>query len=198
MLVVDIGMFSIIRIVIVCECNISNVIRDVGSVRSTYPTLLPNGVDHLKSKVRLQKLLLGYRVGLKITISDTGMWQSISKFVEDAKKNTGGGFSIFGFREYLPNLHHILDSRWHFNLLSRFRCRWRWYHASWSQYSEDGEQRWRRSDFDPSFTSRCCLSVGGTWESSIDCHNAPFFLFQLSWLCGYSWERLMFCTWTRI
>ena len=78
-------------------------IRDVAGVRNTYPTLLPTGTDGLKSKVRLQKLLIGYRVGLKITVADTGMWKSIYKFVEDAKKNKGGGFSIFGFRMLYRN-----------------------------------------------------------------------------------------------
>lgn len=68
-------------------------------MRSTYPTLLPKGVDNLKSKVRLNKVLLGYRVGLKITVKDTGMWKSMYRFLEDAKKSTGGGFSIFGFRK---------------------------------------------------------------------------------------------------
>jgi hypothetical protein len=73
---------------------------DVGSVRTTYPNLLPPplGKDTLAGKVRLQRLLIGTEVGLTITVSDTGTYNSIYSFIQDAKTSVGagGGFSIFG------------------------------------------------------------------------------------------------------
>jgi hypothetical protein len=75
---------------------------DVGSVRTTYPNLLPPplGKNSLAGKVRLQRLLIGTEVGLTITVSDTGTYNSIYSFIQDAKTNVaaGGGFSIFGIR----------------------------------------------------------------------------------------------------
>ncbi|CZT01099.1 hypothetical protein WAI453_009523 [Rhynchosporium graminicola] len=69
---------------------------DVGGVRTTYPSILPSKLDTLASRVRLTKLLIGYEIGLKITINETSTWHSVYNFVSDAKKNTGGGFSIWG------------------------------------------------------------------------------------------------------
>jgi hypothetical protein len=73
---------------------------DVGAVRTTYPNLLPPplGKDTLAGKVRLQRLLIGTEVGLTITVSDTGTYNSIYSFIQDAKTGVGagGGFSIFG------------------------------------------------------------------------------------------------------
>ena len=42
-------------------------------------------------------------MGLKITVKDTGMRKSMYRFLEDAKKSTGGGFSILGFRMLSPD-----------------------------------------------------------------------------------------------
>ncbi|EPE31455.1 hypothetical protein GLAREA_12758 [Glarea lozoyensis ATCC 20868] len=75
---------------------------DVGGVRTTYPNLLPPplGKNTLAGKVRLQRLLIGTEVGLTITVSDTGTYNSIYSFIQDAKTSVGagGGFSIFGIR----------------------------------------------------------------------------------------------------
>jgi len=66
-------------------------------VRNTYPSILPNGIDTLKGRVRLEKLLIGYEIGLTITINDSSTWQSAYSFLQTAQRTTGGGFSIFGF-----------------------------------------------------------------------------------------------------
>lgn len=70
---------------------------DVPSVRSTYPSLIPGTPDPLNQKVRPQKILCAYQVGLTITINETQTWNSVYQFLQTAKNNTGGGFSIFGF-----------------------------------------------------------------------------------------------------
>lgn len=72
---------------------------DVGNARTTYPNIRPEpyGKDTLKQKIRLQRLLIGSEVGLTITVNDSGMYNSVHQFIEDAKKNAGGGFGIFGF-----------------------------------------------------------------------------------------------------
>ncbi|CZR62182.1 uncharacterized protein PAC_12079 [Phialocephala subalpina] len=77
--------------------NVGTGYWDVPSARSTYPTLPPGKSNPLASRARLRKLLIGYEVGLKITINDTNTWTNISTFIQDAKSSTGGGFSIFGF-----------------------------------------------------------------------------------------------------
>jgi hypothetical protein len=79
--------------------NVNAGFWDVGSVRTTYPHLLPApiGVDSLASKVKLQRLLIGSEVGLTITVSDTGTYNSIYNFVQDATSSAGGGVTIFGF-----------------------------------------------------------------------------------------------------
>jgi hypothetical protein len=73
--------------------------RNVNDVRKVYPKLLPapKGADLLANKVRLSQILVGYEVGLKITVSDTAVYQNISHFIETGSSNHGGGISIFGF-----------------------------------------------------------------------------------------------------
>lgn len=70
---------------------------DVPSVRRTYPHLTSNGINQLSGHIRLTKLLLGHEVGCKITVADSATWKSVSQFIQDAKSDTGGGISIFGF-----------------------------------------------------------------------------------------------------
>ncbi|KAG4429228.1 hypothetical protein IFR05_015289 [Cadophora sp. M221] len=69
---------------------------DVGGVRSTYPNLLSHRTDTLSSRVRLQKLLIGYEVGLKITINETSTWNSVYKFLQDAKTSSSASVNIWG------------------------------------------------------------------------------------------------------
>ncbi|KAH6717369.1 hypothetical protein BKA61DRAFT_547217 [Leptodontidium sp. MPI-SDFR-AT-0119] len=69
---------------------------DVGGVRSTYPHLLSHRTDTLASRVRLQKLLIGYEVGLKITINETSTWNSVYNFLQDAKTSSSASVNIWG------------------------------------------------------------------------------------------------------
>ncbi|KAH9205364.1 hypothetical protein DL95DRAFT_491630 [Leptodontidium sp. 2 PMI_412] len=69
---------------------------DVGGVRSTYPHLLSHHTDTLASRVRLQKLLIGYEVGLKITINETSTWNSVYNFLQDAKTSSSASVNIWG------------------------------------------------------------------------------------------------------
>ncbi|KAH8595520.1 hypothetical protein B0O99DRAFT_671946 [Bisporella sp. PMI_857] len=78
--------------------NVNGGFWDVPDFRTLYPKLLPNGKDFLKGSVRLQKILVGYQVGITITFNDAAQWTSVSTFVKNAQKNVGGGISIFGFR----------------------------------------------------------------------------------------------------
>ncbi|KAL2060853.1 hypothetical protein VTL71DRAFT_8905 [Oculimacula yallundae] len=76
--------------------NIGAGFWDVGGVRSTYPNLLSKKLDTLASRVRINKVLIGYEVALKITFNETSTWRSVYNFVSEAKKNTGGGINIWG------------------------------------------------------------------------------------------------------
>ncbi|KAH7312843.1 hypothetical protein BKA65DRAFT_467072 [Rhexocercosporidium sp. MPI-PUGE-AT-0058] len=69
---------------------------DVGGVRGTYPHLLSHHTDTLASRVRLSKLLIGYEVGLKITINETSTWSSVYNFLQDAKKSSSASVNIWG------------------------------------------------------------------------------------------------------
>jgi len=48
--------------------------------------------------VRLQKILVGYQVGITITFNDASLWTAVSSYVKNAQSNVGGGISIFGFK----------------------------------------------------------------------------------------------------
>lgn len=74
--------------------------RDVGGVRSTYPNLVsrPGFSDPLVGRVRLTRILVGYEIGMTITVTDTALYKSMSQFIQTAQRSTGGGFSLFGFR----------------------------------------------------------------------------------------------------
>ena len=77
---------------------IANIHRDVPSVRATYPKITKNGINNLANRVKITKLMLGHQVALTITIADSATWKSVSQYILDAKKDVGGGLSIFGFK----------------------------------------------------------------------------------------------------
>ena len=76
-----------------------HITRDVPDFRTQYPNLLPgSGKDFLKGLVRLQKMLIGYQVGITITFNDAELWTYVSNYVKSGQQSGSGGISIFGFR----------------------------------------------------------------------------------------------------
>lgn len=70
---------------------------DVPAVRQTFPKLTAKGIDQLTGHIKMTKVLIGHQVACTITFNDASTWKSVSQFIQDAKKDTSGGLSIWGF-----------------------------------------------------------------------------------------------------
>lgn len=72
-------------------------IWDVPGVRRLHPVLNPGETDTALGLVRINRILVGYKVGVKITFARSLRTQ-VRNLISEAQQDTEGGLRIFGFQ----------------------------------------------------------------------------------------------------
>lgn len=72
-------------------------IWDVPGVRNLHPVLNPDERDTALGLVRINRILVGYKIGVKITFARSLRTQ-VRDMIRDARQDTEGGLRIFGFQ----------------------------------------------------------------------------------------------------
>ncbi|KAI9771081.1 MAG: hypothetical protein M1840_002432 [Geoglossum simile] len=70
---------------------------DVNGLRRLFPTIRPDERDIALDLVRISRILVAYRVGIKITFSRSLRTQ-VRDMIHEARQDTEGGLRIFGFQ----------------------------------------------------------------------------------------------------